>query len=143
MSICRQKINFIPHVYLEILQRHANFLFWVFGHAWLRTSKMIVSTCRTLIYLHAKNKLISHLFYKILHFKESWPISPEPEFCSIWDWRLNIDNNISFRFRLFPGKTNEKFFKKIKKPYLETILGPFSPNLSKNEFDWKKGYVSF
>ena len=37
ISICRktflfiswQKINFISHIFLEILQRHANFLYWV------------------------------------------------------------------------------------------------------------------
>ena len=27
--ICRQNINFTPNVFLEILQRYANFLFWV------------------------------------------------------------------------------------------------------------------
>ena len=26
---CRQKIKFIPHVFLEILQRQTNFLFWL------------------------------------------------------------------------------------------------------------------
>ena len=29
VSIYKQKINFIPHVFLEILQMHENFLFWV------------------------------------------------------------------------------------------------------------------
>ena len=32
-----------------------------------------------------------------------------------------------------------KFFKKSKKPYFGAILGPFYPNLRKNEFCWKKG----
>ena len=35
-----------------------------------------------------------------------------------------------------------KFFKKSEKPYLGTILGPFSPNLGKNEFSWKKKPLS-
>ena len=44
-----------------------------------------------------------------------WPITGDPEFCQIWWW--NINNNVSFHFRLFPRKTNmTKFFKKIQKP---------------------------
>ena len=36
-----------------------------------------------------------------------------------------------------------KFFKKSNKPYLGAILGPFFPNLGKNEFSWKKGLCQF
>ena len=39
-----------------------------------------------------------------------------PELCE------NINNNISFLFRLFPRKTNDKIFQKIQK---NPILGPF------------------
>ena len=31
-----------------------------------------------------------------------------------------------------------KVFKKSKKTYFGAILGPFCPNLDKNEFSWKK-----
>ena len=37
----------------------------------------------------------------------------------------------------------KKFFRKSKKPYLGAILGPFCPNLEKNEFSWKKGPCQF
>ena len=36
-----------------------------------------------------------------------------------------------------------KFFKKSQKPYFVAILGPFWPNLDKNEFSWKKGLCQF
>ena len=36
-----------------------------------------------------------------------------------------------------------KFFKKFKKPYFGPILGPFGPNLGKNEFFLKKGSCQF
>ena len=48
-------------------------------------------------------------------------------------------NTISLHFRLFSGKTNYKFFKKSKKLYFRAILGPFCPNLGKNEVSWKNG----
>ena len=35
------------------------------------------------------------------------------------------------------------FCKKSKKPCLGAILGPFRPNLAKNEFSWKKGLSQF
>ena len=46
LSACK-KINFVPHVFLEILQRYATY-FGYFGYAWLHTPKLIVSTCRRL-----------------------------------------------------------------------------------------------
>ena len=43
----------------------------------------------------------------------------------IWDWSWNINNNVSFHFRLFPGKTNDKMFQKIVKKIL--FSGHFRP----------------
>ena len=68
-----------------------------------------------------------------------WPITREPEFFQVWDWWWNINNNISFHFRLFPRNTNDKIFQ--EKP----ILGPFwafFPNLGKKEFFLKKESLS-
>ena len=80
---------------------------------------------------------IIHFFLKILQFKESCKLR-DPEFWQMWWW--NIKNNVSFRFRLSPRKTNmTKFFKKSKKLYFGAILGPFCPNFGKNESSWKKG----
>ena len=43
-----------------------------------------------------------------------WSIPQEPEFFQIWDWWRNINNNISFQFRLFPEITNDKIFRKMQ-----------------------------
>ena len=58
---------------------------------------------------------------------------------SDWDWWWNINNNISFHFRLFPRKTKLKIVQISKKPYFGAILGPFCSNLDKKEFSWKNG----
>ena len=60
-----------------------------------------------------------------------WSITWEPEFCQIWGWWWNMNNNISFHLRLFPRKTNDKIF------------GFSCLNLGKNEFSWKKGLCEF
>ena len=110
--------------------------FGYFGHAWLHTPKMIVSTCTRLWCLSVCKKqtssFILFLRYYILKNPAIWLAVPiwGLEFCQIWDWWWNINNNISFHFRLFPRKTNDKIFQKIKKPNFGAILGPFS---------WSKG----
>ena len=52
-------------------------------------------------------------------------------------------NNVSFHFRLFPGKCKVKVFEKIKKNYFGGILSPFCQNLGKNEFSGKRGSDQF
>ena len=74
-----------------------------FGQAWPHTPKMIVSTCKKLLMFICMPKRIF------------WSTTRESEFCQIWDWWWNVNNNISLHFRLFPGKTKKKFFRKIKK----------------------------
>ena len=39
--------------------------------------------------------------------------------------------------------SNDIILKKSQKHHFGAIVGPFSPNLAKKEFFWKKGYVSF
>ena len=121
--------------------------FGYFGHAWLHSPKMIVFN----VYLHAKNKLHNSLlsynitFQRILQFDwpaAFWPITWNPKLCQICWW--NINNNISFHYRLFPRKTNiTKFFKKSQKPYFGSIRGPIAQIGAKNEFSWKKGLCQF
>ena len=53
MFICRQKINFILYVFLEMLRRRCSCDFGYFGMGWLRTRKVILSTCRKLSGLSA------------------------------------------------------------------------------------------
>ena len=96
---------------------------------------MIVSTRKktSMFICMPKVNFIIHFFLEILHFKEFdwptafWPITRELEFCH--------NNNISFHFRLFPGKTKDEI--------LGAILGPFPQNFGKNEFYWKKGLCQF
>ena len=91
MFICWQKINFILHVLFEIL--------------------LIASTCSYDfdVSLYAK-KQISWFTSSLWH-----SIFKNP---AIRWW--NINNNISFHLRLFPGKTNDKIFQKNSK---HLILG--------------------
>ena len=49
----------------------------------------------------------------------------------------------SLHFRLFPGKTNEFFSQKSKKPYFSAILGRVFSNLDSNKFSWKKELCQF
>ena len=71
-----QKINFIPKVFLKYCKDIQTSYFGYFGHPWLRTSKMIVSTCRKLRYLSACQKwtLSFHSFlrYYILNNLAIW-----------------------------------------------------------------------
>ena len=96
-----------------------------------------------------KIHFIIHFFLEILHFKESCNLigwqHRELEFCQIWDWWWNINNNISFHFRLFPRKTKDNFKKKKfqKETILGTILGPFTQIRTKMNFPGKKSSVSF
>ena len=124
--------------------------FGYFRHAWLHSLKMIESTCTRLWCLSVCKKqtssFILFLRYYILKNPAIWLAVPiwGLEFCQIWDWWWNINNNISFHFRLFPRKTKDKIFpKKSKKPYFGAILCPCCPNLGKNEFSWKNMLCQF
>ena len=108
--------------------------FGYFGHAWLHTPKMIVSTCTRLWCLSVCKKqtssFILFLRYYILKNPAIWLAVPiwGLEFCQIWDWWWNINNNISFHFRLYTRKTNDKtFLKKSKKNLFWGHFGPFLP----------------
>ena len=71
--IWRQKINFISHAFLEILQRYVNLLFWVLW-ACVVTQTQIDSInlqkISMFVYMPKINFII-HFFLEILHFKES------------------------------------------------------------------------
>ena len=57
---------------------------------------------------------------------------------------VNINNNISFHFRLFPEKTNGKnFFEKSKIPILGSFWELFAQIWAKMNFLGKTGRVSF
>ena len=61
VSICRQKLNFIPQFFWRYRKDMQNSYFRYLGHAWLQTPKMIVSTGRKLWCLSTWQKKLHHL----------------------------------------------------------------------------------
>ena len=108
----------------------------------INLSKTTMLTCMP------KINFIIHFFLEILHFKES---------CNLIDWQHFgpwLENQNFVRHAIggkiittiivsildyFLEKLMTKCFKKSKNP----VLGPFCPNLGKNEFYWKKGSCKF
>ena len=146
MFICRQKLNFIPHAVMEILQRYAN-LFWVL---WACLVTITQNDTYRLgedfnVSLHTKNKLHNSLFlqYYILKNPAIWLASSisaskltwDPKLCQICWW--NINKNIIDHFQ--EKLTWQNFSKNPKNP----ILGPIAQIWTKNEFCWKRDSVSF
>ena len=123
-------------LFLRYCKKEQTCYFGYFGHAWLHPPKMIVSTYRRLWCLFTCQKytslFTSFLRYYILKNPAIWlgdnilDLTREQGHCQIWDWWWNINNNISFHFRLFPRKSNDKVFQKIqKKTYFGAIWGHF------------------
>ena len=133
-----QKMNFIPQVFLEALQKYANFLFWVLwacltmhtqNDSITRRKNRCISLCQRwtssftffLRYYILKN-LVIWMADNILDYNSRTRILP------IWDWWWNINNNISFQFWLFPRKTNDRIFQKknLKKTHFGLFWALFS-----------------
>ena len=97
-----------------------------------RYCKDHINLYKTLMFIRMqKTHFIIHFFLDILHFKEfcnliGWQ-HRELEFCQIQDWWWNINNNISFHFRLYTRKTNDKVFLKSQKNVFWDHFGPFLP----------------
>ena len=68
MFICRQNINFVVHVFLEILQKYCELVFLgtlgMYGYAHPKWYYQFVQNFR--VYLLIKNQLYPHVFLKIL-----------------------------------------------------------------------------
>ena len=90
------------------------------------------------VYLQAKNQLHLPCFSEDW-LSAFWPITREPyqEFYQIW-W--NINNTISFHFRLFPRKINDKIFPKKKKRPIRALFAKIWPKMT---FRGKEGSPSF
>ena len=109
---------------------------------------MIVSTCRRLRCLSTCQKQNSSFTSSLRYYILKNPAILLAD--SIWNhnWRprilpgmgllLNINNNISFHFRLFPRKTNDKILL-----YFGAILAFFAQIWTKMNFPGKKRSVSF
>ena len=150
MFFCRQKFNFILHVFLEILQRYCKLVilgtFGMSGYAHPKWYYQLVENFD--FFLHAENEL--HHFFSILrnyilknliywlddsilaYNSRTWRLSD-------MGWWWNINNNISFHFKLFPGKTNNNFFSKNPKG---SILRFFFPKVGQNSIFLEKRALS-
>ena len=119
--------------------------FGYFGHAWLDTPKIIVSTCTRLQCLSACHKytllFTSFLRYYILK-NPAIRLAYSVLACNLRtrvlpDMGLLIKYQQQYQFPIldyFQEKLLAKFFKKFKKPYFGAILGPFYANLGKIDF---------
>ena len=150
MFFCRQKFNFILHVFLEILQRYCELVilgtFGMSGYAHPKWYYQLVENFD--FFLHAENEL--HHFFSILrnyilknliywlddsilaYNSRTWRLSD-------MGWWWNINKNISFHFKLFPGKTNNNFFSKNPKG---PILRFFFPKVGQNSIFLEKRALS-
>ena len=110
--------------------------FGYFGDAWLRAPKFISSTCRRLRCLSTCQEYNSSFTSFLRYYILKNPFA-----------RYGIGGEISrilvFIIDYFQEKLMTNFFRRSKKTYCEVILGPFCPNLLKNEFSWKNGLSVF
>ena len=124
--------------------------FEYFEHVWLRKLKMVVSYCRKRWCLSSCLKYTWSFTFFLRYYISKNPTiwlatsilahNLRTKICQTWGWWWNINNNISFLFRLFPGKTNDKIFKKIQKTLLWTF---FAQTWVKMNFSGKMGSNSF
>ena len=117
--------------------------FGYFGHARLCTQKWYYQFIENFCdYLQVRNQFHPPCFSEDW-VSAFWHITWEPEFFQIWDWWWNINNNISFPFRLFLRKTNDKIFQKVLKKLFRGQFGSFLLKLGQNCFLWKRGFCLF
>ena len=159
MFICRQKINFTqpspPPPPCALFWRYYKDMqssyFGYFGQAWLDTPKMTVSTCRKLQCLSAYQKQTSSFTSFLIYYILKNPaislaasiLAHNSRTRILPDVGLVVNNNISFHFRLFPRKTNDKIFQKIQKNLFWGHLGPFLPRWGQKWIFLKKGICQF
>ena len=97
-------------------------------HDWFKMNEIVNK------FLLTGDKCMPELYLRQSGFTYSacWPFT-------IWDWWWNINNNICFHFKLFPGKTNENFFKKNQKTLFRGNFGPFFSKFGQKWISCKKG----
>ena len=78
--ICRPKINFILHVSLGMLQRYANFLFWLLWTCLTTHNYNDVCLIKTLMFICMPKINFLHFFLEISHFKESYNLIGQQHF---------------------------------------------------------------
>ena len=86
------------------------------------------------VYLDAKNQSHTQLPSQGIWLPEAfWSITQELEICLTWGLSRNINSNMTFHFRLFFEKFEEKNFQKCKKYH----FGPFSPRTGPTKIFWE------
>ena len=129
--------------YFFFLQRHFELVLGtlgMLGYAHQNWYYQFVESFR--VYLQAKSQLHPPCFPEDW-LSAFWPITWEPEFFQIWDWWWNISNNISFHFRLFRRKTNDKIFQKFLKKLFGEQFGSFLLKFGQKCFLWKRELCLF
>ena len=138
MLVCTQKINFITHFLLKILQKNSKLV--VLGNL-----GMSGDVC---VYLKAKIQLhppcfsgdIAKIFKVFILGTLDMSGYTHPKYLyqleKTDDMRLVVKKQQQYLF--ISKKKSYKIFQKIKKNYFGAILGRFCSSLGKNEFSWKK-----
>ena len=107
----KQNINFVPHVFLEILQRYVYklFLFWVLWECMAtQTQNHSINLQKTLMSIcMPKINFTIHLFFGILHFKESCSLIGQQHF------EPSVKNQHFVRYEIFCHLEKKKEFKII------------------------------
>ena len=81
-----QKVNFVPHVFLDILQRYIyiyiNFLFWALWECMAtKTQNDSINMQKSLMSIYMpKINFTIHFFFGILHFKEFCGLTGQQHF---------------------------------------------------------------
>ena len=129
--ICRHKISFILHIFLELLFYCKD----IVNLLWVLWACLAMKNKSDIIKWYIENFRVwlqeyqstssSILCWRLPAF---WPITRETEFYQIWDWWWNINHNISFHFRFFLKKLKfsklfiRKLFKKSEKLLKKKII---------------------
>ena len=129
LSVGKKSASFF-HNFLEFLFYCKDIvnLYWVFWECLaMHTKRNTFKLQKTFVFICRKKlNLSSMLWWRLPAFLS---ITRKQEFYQIWDWWRSINNNISFHFRLFPRKTNnknfQKFPKKLSRCQFWTFLGKF------------------
>ena len=154
-----QKINFIFHVFLEILQCYSKLVILgtldMLGYAYPKWYYQLVENFR--LYLQAKNQLHPRIFLEIKnkhHHSLNWDILFQRILQC--DWLMAfcpyLENQNFVRDRWWISKATlvfildyfqEKLFEKIQNPILEPFWALFAQIWAKTNFPGKKGSASF
>ena len=146
--ICRQNINFTTMLFWRYCKDIQTSYYGYFEHTWLHTPKMIVSTCRRLRCLSVCQKQTSSIAFSLRYYILKNAAIWLADSILAHNSRARILPDVALLMistRILVSISDYFQEKRMTKFFKESILGPFCPNLGRNEFSWKKGLkkVSF